>query len=160
MTRPLPARPATRVVAVVALAIAASGLAGCRLAASEPSARPVGFPALSRIVGPAGVLLEDPTSGDAGCDDPSLAANAISLTASGLDQETPVRIHLYRFKNESALQESLGAVSTCATSYVVDPDGFELLVVPPYVLAGQGPWGEAFEATLTAGLERAAVGDE
>jgi hypothetical protein len=39
---------------------------------------------------------------------------------------------------------------------VTDPETFESIEESPYVLAGQGPWGQAFEAALRAGLATAA----
>lgn len=150
-----PARRQPLVAVLLALTLV---LAGCRLAAPEPSPTPADFPGITRVLGPLGITVDTVVSGDAGCDDRELARTAISFRASGLDQAEPVPLHLYRFHDETALQEHLGEVATCARAYVADADRLEQIVAGPYVLIGEGPWAERFGATLSQGLERAAAG--
>ena len=67
-------------------------------------------------------------------------------------------LHLYRFHDEEALARNLGAVAACAESFIVDPAALEQIEAGPYLVIGEGPWGERFNETLTQGLERSAAG--
>ena len=97
-------------------------------------------------------------SGEAGCDDQRLSRTAIGFDASGVDQVTPVRLHLYAFKNQQVYDQLRPAVDACARSYVTDAAVFGSVDAPPYVLAGNGPWTPAFKDALRTALRRAAVG--
>ena len=93
-----------------------------------------------------------PRVGDAGCDDDVLNPTAIGLDASGKDQEAPVRLYLYIFRNREAYARLRSAIDGCARSFVTDPETFELIESSPFVLAGQGPWAPEFKATLREAL--------
>lgn len=145
-------------LALTAVALfAGTLLAGCRLANPEPSATPADFPGITRVLGTAGIDVERIVAGDAGCADTLLSRNAISFTAAGLDQATPVSIHLYRFKDPATAEASLGAIGTCAQAYITDAATYRNIVAGPYVIVGDGTWGPTFTKTLTDGLERAAA---
>ncbi|HEY8818377.1 MAG TPA: hypothetical protein VIM25_06120 [Candidatus Limnocylindrales bacterium] len=69
---------------------------------------------------------------------------------------TPVRIYLYRFADRATFERLRATVDDCAKTYVTDPNTYQSIEQSPYVLSGQGPWGQAFEAALRAGLLEAA----
>jgi hypothetical protein len=103
-----------------------------------------------------GIQIDHVVSGDAGCSDKVLAPTAIAFDASGLDQATPVRIYLYRFADRATFERLRATVDACARTYVTDPNTYQSIEQSPYVLSGQGPWGQSFEAALRAGLLEAA----
>lgn len=103
-----------------------------------------------------GVSVNHFVSGEAGCPDPVLTPTAIAFDAKGLDQATDVRIYVYIFRNRDVFERLRSTIDACAASFVTDPETFESIEESPYVLAGQGPWGQAFETALRAGLAAAA----
>ena len=103
-----------------------------------------------------GLHLNHLVSGDAGCPDQVLTPTAIGFDASGLDQAEVVHIYVYIFRNRATFERLRATVDDCARSYVTDPETFESLDQSPFVMAGQGPWGQQFKAALRAGLEVAA----
>lgn len=151
------ATPRVRTLALASLLLgSAVSLAGCRLAAAEPSPTPADFAGITRVLGPHGIAVDGTVSGDAGCPDPNLARTAISFQAHGLDQPDAVVVHLYRFNDDAALQRNIGAIGACAKSFISDSSQFVQIVASPYVVVGQGPWGASFTQTLTDGLKTAA----
>lgn len=154
--RAAPAAPAQRLAPVlgILLALLLGGCAG--LLESPPVPEPEPFPGISAQLGRFGVDVVSWTSGDAGCDDPTLSPTAIRFTASGLDQATPVELRIYIFRNKDAWERRLADVDACAAAWADDPATFELIQVSPYVLAGQGPWPPGFDAAIRRGLTEAA----
>ena len=75
---------------------------------------------------------------------------------SGMDQPTPVKVYLYVFRNRATYERLRSTIDACARSYVTDSENFESVEQSPFVLAGQGPWGTAFEAALRDGIVVAA----
>jgi hypothetical protein len=149
----LPHRAATACFGVLLATI----VAGCGLASGTPPApTPTDFQGIAADLVRRGITIDHVVSGDAGCADPALSRTAISFRASGLDQPAPAAIHLYIFGSEDSLQKLRPAIDTCARSYVTDPQTFESIDASPFVVAGQGPWGELFEAAIRAGLTEAA----
>ncbi len=136
------------------LALAATGCAG--ILESPPVPDPEAFPGISGQLGRFGVDVLTWTSGDAGCDDPTLRPTAIRFDASGLDQAEPVTLRIYIFRNREAWERRLADVDTCAADWAEDPATFELIQVSPYVLTGQGPWAPEFEAAIRKALNEAA----
>lgn len=135
----------------------AVGLAGCAgLLQSPPVPDPEPFPGIAGQLGRFGVDVASWTSGDDGCDDPSLSPTAIRFDAAGLDQVTPVHLRIYIFRNRDAWERRLADVDACAAAWADDPASFEIIQVSPYVVAGQGPWGPQFDAALRKGLTEAA----
>jgi hypothetical protein len=130
---------------------------GCgTIETTPPAPTPADFGGIANELGQRGIHVENVVSGDAGCTDPQLVPTAIGMTASGLDQTKPVRIYLYIFRNRDSFEKLRAAIDTCARSFVTDAETFESIEQSPYVAAGQGPWGQQFEAALRAGLEVAA----
>jgi hypothetical protein len=140
-------------MALVAIAV----LGGCSaLAEPAPTPTPQPFPGIAGELGRVGVEVLSWTSGDAGCDDPTLSPTAIRFEAKGLDQPTPVQLRIYIFKNREAWNRRSADVEACAVAWATDPATFELLQVSPYVVAGQGPWPPQFDAAVRDGITAAA----
>ena len=135
----------------------AAFLAGCgALTVSPPVPGPESFPEFSSQLGRVGITVDNWTSGDAGCDDPTLSATAIRFDAMGLDQATPVTLRIYIFRNRDAWDRRRADVDTCVADWATDPATFEIVSVSPYVLAGQGPWAPGFEAAIRKALQESA----
>ena len=151
-------RPFHRTLAVLVTVLAvATLLAACgTISTTPPPATPTDFPGLAGRLNAVHIKAADWVSGDAGCDDPELAKTAIRFEARGLDQETPVALYFYVFRNRDAFERNRERIAPCAASYVTDAETFEQVEQSPYVLAGQGPWAPEFEAALRATLEQAA----
>ncbi len=141
-------------VALVALVTAACG----EFTPTTESDSPTDFGGIVAELQIVGISVDRVVSGDAGCNDQRLAHTAIGFDAVGIDQTTTVRIYLYAFKDQATYDALRASVDACARSYVVDPAAFGSVDVPPYVLAGNGPWGPAFKVALRTALQRAAVG--
>ncbi|MCI0344349.1 MAG: hypothetical protein L0221_02745 [Chloroflexi bacterium] len=132
-------------------------LAACdALRGTAPTKAPGDFGDLAQALGVREVRSEHAVSGDAGCDDVSLAPTAIAFDASGLDQPAPVRLRVYLFRNDDAYQRRRADVDACAAAYATDPATFELIDASPFVIAGQGPFGTQFKAALRDALAEAA----
>jgi hypothetical protein len=137
--------------------VAALVLAGCgALTVSPPVPAPESFPELSGELGRLGVDVGSWTSGDAGCDDPTLSATAIRFDAEGLDQQTPVTLRIYIFRNRDAWERRQADVDTCVAAWATDPATFVIIQTSPYILTGQGPWAPGFAAAVRAALTTAA----
>jgi len=147
-----------RALAGVVLGIVLGGVgAGCGLVSMPPpAATPTDFGGLASLLAPQGIVVNRVISGEAGCSDPDLIPAAIAFDAQGLDQATPVRIHLYVFRNKAAWERHRDSIPGCAASFVTDPQTFEQVEQSPYIVAGQGPWAADFEAALRKALEQAA----
>ena len=155
-----PFRSARLTTALILVAIGLA-VAGCStISRTPPAPTPADFPGLAGVLSQRGIHVEHFVSGDAGCPDAELARTAIAFDAAGLDQPTPVRIHIYIFRNREAYERLRATVDTCARSFVTDPETFESVETSPYVLAGQGPWGATFKDALRAAItEAAGTGD-
>jgi hypothetical protein len=138
------------------LALAAV-LAGCGSSLqSPPTPDPEAFPGIAGQLGRFGVEVLNWTSGDPGCDDPTLSPTSIRFAAQGLDQPTPVVLRIYIFRNRDAWERRMPDVDRCAQAWAEDPATFEILQVSPYVLTGQGPWPPQFDAAVRQGIGEAA----
>ena len=159
MSAPVPStRKARRKVALLAVtSVLAVLLTGCSaLLEAAPTPTPQPFPGIAGELGRVGVIVTSWSSGDAGCDDPTLSPTAIRFDAQGLDQPTPVHVRIYIFKNREAWERRSADVESCAAAWATDPATFELLQVSPYVVAGQGPWPPEFDRAMREGITAAA----
>jgi hypothetical protein len=114
------------------------------------------FPGIAGEIAQRGIDLDAITSGDDGCDDPTLRATAIAFDATGLGVVTPTRLRIYIFRNGETYDRRRPDVDGCAAAWAGDPATFELIDARPFVLAGQGPWPEEFEAAVREALTTAA----
>ena len=144
-------------MALSAALVLVLAVAGCGpISTTPPAPTPADFQGIATELTVRKILIDDIVSGDAGCDDRTLIPTAIGLTASGLDQTTPVRIYLYIFRNRDSFERLRASVDDCARSFVTDPETFETAEQSPFVLAGQGPWAPEFEAAVRQALVVAA----
>jgi hypothetical protein len=137
---------------VLAVAVSACGM----ISTSPPAATPADFQGIAGEIVRRGVAIERIVSGDAGCDDRELSPTAISFRASGLGQARPVTLYLYIFRNRASYEKLRSRIDVCARTFVGDPETFESIDASPFVLAGQGPWAQAFEDALRVALVTAA----
>jgi hypothetical protein len=151
--RPLPPRVA---VTILLLAVAMLTAACGRISTTPPAPTPADFQGIATEITKGRIAIDALVSGDAGCSDPILIPTAISMTAKGLDQTTPVKLYLYIFRNRTSYEKLRSTIDGCAASFVTDPETFESLEASPFVLAGQGPWAPEFEAALRTALTVAA----
>jgi hypothetical protein len=146
-----------RVVPYLATLFIVLVVAGCSFVETvPPSPTPADFQGTAAELAKRGIRIDRVVSGDPGCPDKVLAPTARSFDASGLDQATTVRIYLYMFADRATYERLRTTVDDCARSYVTDPETYQSVEQSPFVLAGQGPWGTAFESALRAGLVVAA----
>ena len=139
-------------VALVTIGFAVA-IAGCGvLTEPAPAPTPADFQGIASEIVKRGIAIDHLVSGDAGCDDDVLNPTAIGLDASGKDQEEPVRLYLYIFRNRDAYERLRSAIDGCAEASSPIAETFELIELSPFVLAGQGPWAPEFKATLREAL--------
>ena len=136
-------------------------LVGCgAISRTPPSPTPAPFPGIAGQLSQHGIRVTGIVSGDAGCADTNLAKTAVGFDASGLDQATPVRVHVFIFKNRATYERLRSTIDHCAAAFVTDPATFESVEMSPYVVAGQGPWGTTFKDNIRAAItEAAGTGD-
>jgi hypothetical protein len=139
------------------LLLSALVVAGCGTVETTPAApSPADFGGIISELAVRGVVATHVVSGDAGCTDQVLIPTAISFDAKGLDQASAVKIYLYIFNNRAAFERLRPTIDACARIFVTDPQTYQSIDESPFVLAGQGPWGQAFEKSLRDGLAVAA----
>jgi hypothetical protein len=131
-------------------------LGGCGSSTSAPAATPADFQGIATLLARHGITFTHVVSGEAGCDDQTLARTAIALDASGLDESTPTRLYIYIFRNRDAFDRLRQTVDACARTYATNPDSFESLEASPYVVASAGPWGSQFKAAMRTVFSQAA----
>jgi hypothetical protein len=148
-------RSATLRVVLLAVLTVVAGACGT-ISRTAPAPTPFDFPGIAGQLSVAGIHVDRIVSGDAGCDDVDLARTAIGFDASGLDQTTPVRIHIYIFRNRETYERLRSTIDGCAAAFVTDPATFESVESSPFVVAGQGPWAPKFKETLRTAVVAAA----
>ena len=155
---PLGSTPRARAFrAAIASATLATIVTACgTISRTPPAPTPADFPGIAGILSTAGIAVTNIVSGDAGCNEPDIAKTAIGFDASGADQATPVRIHIYIFRNHDTYVRERASVDRCAAAFVSDPSTYEVQEASPYVLAGQGPWAPSFRKALRETLGEAA----
>ncbi len=149
-------RPARVSVVLLAASMLGPFLVGCAVESGPPAPTPARFDGIVLALQARGVVVSDVVSGDPGCSDPELVRVAVRFEAAGLDEPTPRRLYLYRFRDRAAFDRLRSRIDTCARAYITDPETFASVEAPPFVLVGQGPWPPRFAAALRAGLSEAA----
>ena len=114
------------------------------------------FPSMSGEFSTRGITIDHWISGDAGCQDGSLVPTAIGFDAAGLGLTTPTRLRIYIFANGDTYARRRPDVDTCVAAWASDPATVEFVDASPFVLAGQGPWPDAFKAAVRDALTAAA----
>jgi hypothetical protein len=143
-------------VAAVTLAVAVVATGCGTISRTPPTPTPADFQGIAGAIVQRGIQVSHIVSGDAGCPDENLAKTAIAFDAVGLDQATTVRLYVYIFRNRDTYERLRATVDDCARSYVKDPETYESVETSPYVLSGQGPWGQQFKENLRAAITQAA----
>ena len=147
--------PTRRLLALPSIVLVIVAVVGCgTISTTPPAPTPADFQGIATELTVRKILIEDIVAGDAGCEDRALIPTAIGLTASGLDQATPVRIYLYIFRNRESFERLRASIDECARGFVTDPETFETVEQSPFVLAGQGPWAPEFEAAVREAAHR------
>lgn len=139
---------------IVLVAVVAAGCSA--ILESPPEPTPMDFPGLAGELANRGLILDRITSGDDGCDDPTLTATAIAFDATGLGVDQPTRLRIYIFRTGDTYERRRPDVEPCVAAWVTDPATVEFVDAKPYVLAGQGPWPAAFKAAVREALTVAA----
>jgi len=132
-------------------------LTGCGLISTTPptpTAAP--FPGIASAITERGIQVTRIVSGDPGCPNQDLAKTAVAFDAAGLDQSSPVQLYIYIFRDRATYERLRSTVDDCARTYVTDPETYESVETSPYVVSGQGPWGEQFKSNLRAAIVEAA----
>lgn len=143
--------------AALAAVLALLVVAGCGVVSTSPPApTPADFQGIAAELTKRGIVIDDLVSGDAGCSDATLIPTAIGLTATGLDQDDPVRVRLFIFRNRGSFDRLRATVEPCARTSATDPDALVIIERSPFVVTGQGPWGAAFEAAVRDAIVTAA----
>jgi hypothetical protein len=150
-------RPAPATRRLLVLWLVAVLVAGCaQVLETAPAPTPADFPGIAGQLGQRGITVDAVVSGDAGCPDAELARTAIRFSASGLDQDAPVHVRVYIFRDSATYDRRRETVDACARSFITDPDGLQMMDASPFVIVGQGPWGPRFTTALRDGLRSAA----
>lgn len=139
------------------LGLAVVLLAGCSaILQASPEPTPMDFPSLAGELANRGIVLDHITSGDDGCHDSTLTATAIGFDASGLGITTPTRLRVYIFRTGETFDRRRPDVDPCVAAWAQDPATVEFIDARPFVLAGQGPWPDAFKTAVREALTVAA----
>jgi hypothetical protein len=143
-----------RVAASIALVAALIG--ACR-AGGAASPSPPGFEEIFGELARRGATVSEIVSGDPGCDDPSLVANAVRFTVV-LSDGTRRQVHLFGFRNDVALANAAGSLERCRADFAgrVEPGAtIGATTAGPYYAFG-APWSAELEVLLReAALPRA-----
>ena len=143
-------------IATLIFALVACGT----ISRTPPVPTPADFGGIAASIVQRGIAISHVVSGNAGCADANLGKTAIAFDAVGLDQATPVRVYVYIFRNRDTYERLRSSVDACARSYVTNPDAYESVETSPFVVSGQGPWGQQFKENLRAAIvEAAGTGD-
>lgn len=141
----------------VLVLLAVVALTGCgRILQGSPEPTPMDFPSMSGEFAKRGIAIDHWVSGDAGCSDSSLIPTAIGFDATGPGLTAATRLRIYVFADGAAYDRRRADVDTCVAAWATDPATFELVDARPFVVAGQGPWPDAFKTALRAALTAAA----
>ena len=142
---------------LVLILLAAVAVAGCgRILQGSPEPTPMDFPSMSGEFTNRGITIGNWTAGDAGCHDATLIPTAIGFDAGGLGLAAPTRLRIYIFGDAAAYDRRRADVDTCVSAWATDPATVEFVDAKPFVIAGQGPWPDAFKVAVRAALVAAA----
>ncbi|HYL40214.1 MAG TPA: hypothetical protein VET90_02800 [Candidatus Binatus sp.] len=141
--------------------VLALSLGGCSaLIGPTPGPSPLDFPGFADQLTLQGLTIQQPISGDAGCDDPTLVPTAIGFELSGLGVTKPIHARVYLFAGRAAYDRRRAQVDTCTAAWTTDPADVEFINAPPFVLVVQGPLPPAFKAALVRALTISATGTD
>jgi hypothetical protein len=138
-------------LAVVALALAACGT-------GAPSPSPGGFQEVLEALARRGATVTQIVSGDPGCADPTLVANAIRFHVQ-LDDGVDREVHLFAFRDPAALARAQASLNECMGSFTGARPGQSTgsVQVGPFHAFG-APWSERVSVLLADALREAIGG--
>lgn len=142
-------------LAVAALAVIT--LATCSGGTASPS--PGGFQEVFEALARRGATVTRMVSGDPGCADPTLVANAIRFHVQ-LDDGVDREVHLFGFRDAAALARAQASLDDCMRSFVDQGRSGEAVgsvQVGPFHAFG-APWSDRLSALLTDALREAIGG--
>jgi hypothetical protein len=135
-------------------------IAGC-YSFAEPSLRPGDSRDVMAALTRHGVVVSAIVVGESACDDPSLIANALHLTASASDDPTPRDVFIYLFRVRG-WEDSADAVDACQSAYQAGIGGgtpIQRVDVPTYRAFGPG-WSTGLTQGVRDALEEASTEGE
>jgi hypothetical protein len=143
---------------LVAVLVAALILGGCSSFGQPAGPTPLDFGGIVNQLTLQGLTVERPTSGDAGCSDPTIIPTAIGFDLSGLGVTAPIRARIYIFGDTTAYDRRRVDVDACVAAWSTVPAAIEFIDASPFVLVVQGPVPAAFKAALVRAITTAAAG--
>jgi hypothetical protein len=105
-----------------------------------------------------GGRVESIVSGDPGCADAGLAANAVRVKVTPPADGAPAVVYLFTFKDQRFWEASRAAVDACVAQYASEPGHtgrVDRLDISPYRLFGPG-WSPGLRTFLDATLREIA----
>jgi hypothetical protein len=131
---------------VAALATIALALGACSGRAPSPS--PGGFQEVLEALARRGATVTQIVSGDPGCADRTLVANAIRFHVR-LDDGVDREVHLFGFRDAAALGRAQASLTECARSFMAErlDESSGSVEVGPFHAFG-APWSERLSVLL------------
>jgi hypothetical protein len=146
-----------RFAVLAAWVVGAALASGCSaVLESSPEPTAADFPGIASDLANRGLTLTNFQSGDDGCQDRTLTGTAVGFDAKGLGVTDPIHLRVYIFRNPETYDRRRPDVDTCVAAWATDPATVEMIDASPFVLAGQGPWPEAFKAAVRDSLSYSA----
>jgi hypothetical protein len=106
-----------------------------------------------------GVTAVEQRSGDTGCGDASLVANAIHWRLRVGSDPTPRDVYLFRFKDRATFQQNAAVVEACRQAFEARSSRaggvVDAVAISPWRAFGDG-WSPELQDSLTAALTLAA----
>jgi hypothetical protein len=140
-----------------ALLLAALLVAACTGGTASPS--PGGFQEVFEGLARRGATVTRIVSGDPGCTDPTLVANAVRFSLE-LDDGVVREIHLFGFRNAAVLSAAQAGLTGCMREFAAKGGPGEstgTVQAGPFEAFGR-PWSERVKALLADALREAIEG--
>ena len=155
--RDVVAPPHARQAAIVGAAAIALLLAACN-AGGPVQATPAPRETILDELGRRGGEITQPVSGDTGCNDQSLVANAVHFRLASREDRTPRDVYLFEFRNRAAYERAVPALDACRAVLARAGTGpIQEVAVPPYRALGTG-WTDSTGRLLRESMTVAAGG--
>jgi len=151
-----PRAPAFGLLVGLALVLAAGCGSTLDSLRGSPSATPADFTGLTHFLANHNLAASDVVSGDAGCNDRTLAPTAISFHIAGAGIPAPVVARVYLFLDDAAYSRLRASVDTCAAAWITDRSTLLMIDASPYVLVTDGITDQGAIDALRAAMHEAA----
>jgi len=153
-------RPRTRAAARAVVLLVAAGLllAGC--GRPDPAlATPQDNVGLVQTMAQHGLTVVSQTSGDPGCNEPDVVANAVHWRVMAASDAAPSDVYIFRFLDHAAFLAGAADVDACQAEFTASRTraggAVTRLDISPWRVFGDG-WSADLKAALTAALTAAA----